>query len=154
MQDWGEEVEEGAIYNVTLKRVQIQQAANKGARWLGVSGPVWCLPVWQNHKEETTRAPNLSETHYTYENHFPPLWTCWGGKCKVIFFYQKSRIVSASWICRVQMVYKSNPVSRMPTAGLQNRKPNLYCSKQTVSLSCGAPLGIVLHHGCCFNIWS
>lgn len=38
MQDWGEEVEEGAIYNVTLKRVQIQQAANKGARWLGVSG--------------------------------------------------------------------------------------------------------------------
>lgn len=40
VQDWGEEVEEGAIYNVTLKRVQIQQAANKGARWLGVSGPV------------------------------------------------------------------------------------------------------------------
>lgn len=40
VQDWGEEVEEGAIYNVTLKRVQIQQAANKGARWLGVSGPL------------------------------------------------------------------------------------------------------------------
>lgn len=40
VQDWGEEVEEGAIYNVTLKRVQIQQAANKGARWLGVSRPV------------------------------------------------------------------------------------------------------------------
>lgn len=40
MQDWGEEVEEGAVYNVTLKRVQIQQAANKGARWLGVSGLV------------------------------------------------------------------------------------------------------------------
>uniref|UniRef100_A0A3B3UI30 Uncharacterized protein n=1 Tax=Poecilia latipinna TaxID=48699 RepID=A0A3B3UI30_9TELE len=37
VQDWGEEVEEGAVYNVTLKRVQIQQAANKGARWLGVS---------------------------------------------------------------------------------------------------------------------
>ncbi|XP_028666538.1 ral guanine nucleotide dissociation stimulator-like 1 isoform X1 [Erpetoichthys calabaricus] len=33
-QDWGEEVEEGAIYNVTLRRVHIQQAANKGARWL------------------------------------------------------------------------------------------------------------------------
>lgn len=30
-QDWGEEVEEGAVYHVTLKRVQIQQAANKGA---------------------------------------------------------------------------------------------------------------------------
>ncbi|XP_033936616.1 ral guanine nucleotide dissociation stimulator-like 1 isoform X2 [Pseudochaenichthys georgianus] len=38
VQDWGEEVEEGAIYNVTLKRVQIQQAANKGARWLGLEG--------------------------------------------------------------------------------------------------------------------
>lgn len=30
-------MEEGAVYHVTLKRVQIQQAANKGARWLGVS---------------------------------------------------------------------------------------------------------------------
>uniref|UniRef100_A0A8C7X288 Ral guanine nucleotide dissociation stimulator-like 1 n=1 Tax=Oryzias sinensis TaxID=183150 RepID=A0A8C7X288_9TELE len=38
VQDWGEEAEEGAIYNVTLKRVQIQQAANKGARWLGAEG--------------------------------------------------------------------------------------------------------------------
>uniref|UniRef100_A0A087WSF9 Ral guanine nucleotide dissociation stimulator,-like 1 n=1 Tax=Mus musculus TaxID=10090 RepID=A0A087WSF9_MOUSE len=41
IQDWGEEVEEGAVYHVTLKRVQIQQAANKGARWLG-------LPAWLN----------------------------------------------------------------------------------------------------------
>ncbi|XP_077463344.1 ral guanine nucleotide dissociation stimulator-like 1 isoform X1 [Stigmatopora argus] len=38
VQDWGEEVVDGAIYNVTLKRVQIQQAANKGARWLGAEG--------------------------------------------------------------------------------------------------------------------
>ncbi|XP_075278809.1 ral guanine nucleotide dissociation stimulator-like 1 isoform X2 [Opisthocomus hoazin] len=38
IQDWGEEVEEGAVYHVTLKRVQIQQAANKGARWLGGEG--------------------------------------------------------------------------------------------------------------------
>ncbi|NXF03388.1 RGL1 protein, partial [Smithornis capensis] len=37
-QDGGEEVEEGAVYNVTLKKVQIQQAANKGARWLGGEG--------------------------------------------------------------------------------------------------------------------
>ncbi|NXI50589.1 RGL1 protein, partial [Chloroceryle aenea] len=36
IQDGGEEVEEGAVYHVTLKRVQIHQAANKGARWLGV----------------------------------------------------------------------------------------------------------------------
>lgn len=71
VQDWGEEVEEGAIYNVTLKRVQIQQAANKGARWLGVSGPIWCLTLWQNHswrsfsKEELQ---SLSETDPTHEN--------------------------------------------------------------------------------------
>ncbi|XP_046907081.1 ral guanine nucleotide dissociation stimulator-like 1 isoform X2 [Hypomesus transpacificus] len=38
VQDWGEELEEEAVYHVTLKRVQIQQAANKGARWLGVEG--------------------------------------------------------------------------------------------------------------------
>ncbi|NXM53476.1 RGL1 protein, partial [Illadopsis cleaveri] len=37
-QDGGEEVEDGAVYNVTLKKVQIQQAANKGARWLGGEG--------------------------------------------------------------------------------------------------------------------
>lgn len=49
VQDWGEEVEEGAIYNVTLKRVQIQQAANKGARWLGVS---WHLEFL--HESENT----------------------------------------------------------------------------------------------------
>uniref|UniRef100_A0A8D2PRZ6 Ral guanine nucleotide dissociation stimulator like 1 n=1 Tax=Zosterops lateralis melanops TaxID=1220523 RepID=A0A8D2PRZ6_ZOSLA len=36
--DGGEEVEDGAVYNVTLKKVQIQQAANKGARWLGGEG--------------------------------------------------------------------------------------------------------------------
>lgn len=49
MQDWGEEVEEGAIYNVTLKRVQIQQAANKGARWLGVS---WAAPISHRHSHD------------------------------------------------------------------------------------------------------
>uniref|UniRef100_A0A673W877 Ral guanine nucleotide dissociation stimulator-like 1 n=1 Tax=Salmo trutta TaxID=8032 RepID=A0A673W877_SALTR len=43
VQDRGEEVEEGAIYNVTLKRCQIQQAANKGARWLGAEGD-WLPP--------------------------------------------------------------------------------------------------------------
>nr|XP_008122689.1 PREDICTED: ral guanine nucleotide dissociation stimulator-like 1 [Anolis carolinensis] len=36
IQDGGEEVEEDAVYHVTLKRVQIQQAASKGARWLGI----------------------------------------------------------------------------------------------------------------------
>uniref|UniRef100_A0A8D0FW81 Uncharacterized protein n=1 Tax=Strix occidentalis caurina TaxID=311401 RepID=A0A8D0FW81_STROC len=37
IQDGGVEVEEGVVYHVTLKRVQNQQAANKGARWLGLS---------------------------------------------------------------------------------------------------------------------
>lgn len=55
VQDWGEEVEEGAVYNVTLKRVQIQQAANKGARWLGVSGRP---TLTQSQLMETKRAPN------------------------------------------------------------------------------------------------
>lgn len=51
IQDWGEEVEEGAVYHVTLKRVQIQQAANKGARWLGVSkaGETQCLLFCEYH---------------------------------------------------------------------------------------------------------
>ncbi|KAK2532167.1 hypothetical protein Q9966_008431 [Columba livia] len=31
---WGEDAEEGAVYRVTLKRVQIQQAADEGAGWL------------------------------------------------------------------------------------------------------------------------
>ncbi|KAK2532142.1 hypothetical protein Q9966_008406 [Columba livia] len=31
---WGEEAKEGAVYRVTLKRVQIQQAADEGAGWL------------------------------------------------------------------------------------------------------------------------
>lgn len=57
MQDWGEEVEDGAIYNVTLKRVQIQQAANKGARWLGVSGLVRCLPSCPLGSNNSPTAP-------------------------------------------------------------------------------------------------
>uniref|UniRef100_A0A8B9NKS9 Uncharacterized protein n=1 Tax=Accipiter nisus TaxID=211598 RepID=A0A8B9NKS9_9AVES len=49
IQDWGEEVEEGAVYHVTLKRVQIQQAANKGARWLGLFRTgLWLISVVRN----------------------------------------------------------------------------------------------------------
>ncbi|XP_020650742.3 ral guanine nucleotide dissociation stimulator-like 1 isoform X1 [Pogona vitticeps] len=36
VQDLGDEEEEGAVYHVTLKKVEIVQAANKGARWLEV----------------------------------------------------------------------------------------------------------------------
>ncbi|XP_067894195.1 ral guanine nucleotide dissociation stimulator-like 1 [Heterodontus francisci] len=38
IQDRVREVKEGVVYNVTLKEVQIQQAPNKSARWLGVEG--------------------------------------------------------------------------------------------------------------------
>ncbi|XP_029473385.1 ral guanine nucleotide dissociation stimulator-like 1 isoform X2 [Rhinatrema bivittatum] len=64
-QDWGEVVEEGAIYNVTLKRVQIQQAANKGARWLGVEGdqlpPGHTVSQYETCKIRTIRAGTLEK---------------------------------------------------------------------------------------------
>ncbi|XP_030061212.1 ral guanine nucleotide dissociation stimulator-like 1 [Microcaecilia unicolor] len=64
-QDWGEEVEEGAIYNVTLKRVQIQQAANKGARWLGAEGdqlpPGHTVSQYETCKIRTIRAGTLEK---------------------------------------------------------------------------------------------
>uniref|UniRef100_H3B5I2 Ral guanine nucleotide dissociation stimulator n=1 Tax=Latimeria chalumnae TaxID=7897 RepID=H3B5I2_LATCH len=36
-QEIGEEVEDGAVYTITLRKVQVHHAANKGQRWLGVS---------------------------------------------------------------------------------------------------------------------
>jgi len=86
VQDWGEEVEEGAIYNVTLKRVQIQQAANKGARWLGVSRPVRRLSEPQPTELLVSKKETVGETDSTNENPmllfslllflFPLLLTC------------------------------------------------------------------------------
>ncbi|NWX18947.1 RGL1 protein, partial [Aegotheles bennettii] len=65
IQDWGEEVEEGAVYHVTLKRVQIQQAANKGARWLGVEGdqlpPEHTVSQYETCKIRTIRAGTLEK---------------------------------------------------------------------------------------------
>nr|XP_005996268.1 PREDICTED: ral guanine nucleotide dissociation stimulator-like 1 isoform X2 [Latimeria chalumnae] len=65
IQDWGEEVEEGAIYNVTLKKVQIQQAANKGARWLGVEGnqlpPGHTVSQFETCKIRTIKAGTLEK---------------------------------------------------------------------------------------------
>ncbi|XP_061427607.1 ral guanine nucleotide dissociation stimulator-like 1 isoform X1 [Lethenteron reissneri] len=44
VQDWGEEVEDGALYSVTLRKVQVQPlATHKGARWLGVENGA-CAP--------------------------------------------------------------------------------------------------------------
>ncbi|XP_051867747.1 ral guanine nucleotide dissociation stimulator-like 1 isoform X1 [Pristis pectinata] len=65
IQDWGEEVEEGAVYNVTLKKVQIQQAANKGARWLGVEGdqvpPGHTISQYETCKIRTIKAGTLEK---------------------------------------------------------------------------------------------
>ncbi|NXJ77189.1 RGL1 protein, partial [Trogon melanurus] len=65
IQDGGEEVEEGAIYHVTLKRVQIQQAANKGARWLGAEGdqlpPEHTVSQYETCKIRTIKAGTLEK---------------------------------------------------------------------------------------------
>ncbi|XP_069911099.1 ral guanine nucleotide dissociation stimulator-like 1 isoform X2 [Oryctolagus cuniculus] len=64
-QDWGEEVEEGAVYHVTLKKVQIQQAAHKGARWLGVEGdqlpPGHTVSQYETCKIRTIKAGTLEK---------------------------------------------------------------------------------------------
>ncbi|KAM6327030.1 ral guanine nucleotide dissociation stimulator-like 1 [Podargus strigoides] len=65
IQDGGEEVEEGAVYHVTLKRVQIQQAANKGARWLGAEGdelpPEHTVSQYETCKIRTIKAGTLEK---------------------------------------------------------------------------------------------
>uniref|UniRef100_UPI00398F2832 ral guanine nucleotide dissociation stimulator-like 1 isoform X2 n=1 Tax=Pristiophorus japonicus TaxID=55135 RepID=UPI00398F2832 len=65
IQDLGEEVEEGAIYNVILKKVQIQQAANKGARWLGVERdqvpPGHTICQFETYKIRTIKAGTLEK---------------------------------------------------------------------------------------------
>ncbi|KAM4655542.1 ral guanine nucleotide dissociation stimulator-like 1 isoform 4-T4 [Amazona ochrocephala] len=65
IQDEGEEVEEGAVYHVTLKRVQIQQAANKGARWLGVEEdqlpPEHTVSQYETCKIRTIKAGTLEK---------------------------------------------------------------------------------------------
>ncbi|NXA17279.1 RGL1 protein, partial [Ibidorhyncha struthersii] len=65
IQDGGEEVEEGAVYHVTLKKVQIQQAANKGARWLGAEGdqlpPEHTVSQYETCKIRTIKAGTLEK---------------------------------------------------------------------------------------------
>lgn len=36
-QEIGEELEDGVIYSISLRKVQLHHTANKGQRWLGVS---------------------------------------------------------------------------------------------------------------------
>uniref|UniRef100_A0A8C0IC84 Uncharacterized protein n=1 Tax=Bubo bubo TaxID=30461 RepID=A0A8C0IC84_BUBBB len=36
-QEIGEELEDGVIYSISLRKVQLHHTANKGQRWLGVN---------------------------------------------------------------------------------------------------------------------
>lgn len=45
-QEIGEELEDGVIYSISLRKVQLHHTANKGQRWLGVS--------WGLHQHPTT----------------------------------------------------------------------------------------------------
>uniref|UniRef100_A0A8C0BJ37 Ral guanine nucleotide dissociation stimulator n=1 Tax=Buteo japonicus TaxID=224669 RepID=A0A8C0BJ37_9AVES len=53
-QEIGEELEDGVIYSISLRKVQLHHTANKGQRWLGVSWGLRQLPA--------TSALNLYET--------------------------------------------------------------------------------------------
>lgn len=134
VQDWGEEVEEGAIYNVTLKRVQIQQAANKGARWLGVSRPAWCFPVWQNHswwsffKDKSSSKPSAKQIIRM------KTWCCFFHSINLLKvqnvncrFYSQSGMVSPLELIKCRWFYKSNLVCRLL---IIKRESNLCCLKQ------------------------
>ncbi|XP_077188745.1 ral guanine nucleotide dissociation stimulator-like 1 isoform X2 [Paroedura picta] len=65
IEDCGEEVEEGAIYHVTLKKVQIVQAASKGARWLEVDDdilpPEHTVSQYETIKIRTIKAGTLEK---------------------------------------------------------------------------------------------
>ncbi|XP_074763704.1 ral guanine nucleotide dissociation stimulator-like 1 [Athene noctua] len=63
IQDVGEEVEEGAIFHVTLKRVQVQHAAKEGANWIGAGGdefpPERTVSQYETCKIRTIKAGTL-----------------------------------------------------------------------------------------------
>ncbi|MBN3297605.1 GNDS protein, partial [Amia calva] len=59
-QEIGEEVEEGAIYTITLRKVQVHQAASKGQRWLGVETES-ALSLYETCKVRTIKAGTLEK---------------------------------------------------------------------------------------------
>ncbi|MGH0156790.1 UNVERIFIED_CONTAM: hypothetical protein FKN15_032463 [Acipenser sinensis] len=59
-QEIGEEVEEGAIYTITLRKVQVHQAASKGQRWLGVETEA-ALSLYETCKVRTIKAGTLEK---------------------------------------------------------------------------------------------
>uniref|UniRef100_A0A493TPP5 Uncharacterized protein n=1 Tax=Anas platyrhynchos platyrhynchos TaxID=8840 RepID=A0A493TPP5_ANAPP len=45
-QEIGEELEDGVIYSISLRKVQLHHTANKGQRWLGVSWGSASIALW------------------------------------------------------------------------------------------------------------
>ncbi|XP_048875524.1 ral guanine nucleotide dissociation stimulator-like isoform X3 [Brienomyrus brachyistius] len=57
-QEIGEEVEDGAIYTITLRKVQMHHTATKGQRWLGVESES-ALSLYETCKVRTIKAGTL-----------------------------------------------------------------------------------------------
>uniref|UniRef100_A0A8C6ZN33 Ral guanine nucleotide dissociation stimulator n=1 Tax=Nothoprocta perdicaria TaxID=30464 RepID=A0A8C6ZN33_NOTPE len=58
-QEIGEELEDGVIYSISLRKVQLHHTANKGQRWLGVSGSA--LNLYETCKVRTIKAGTLEK---------------------------------------------------------------------------------------------
>nr|XP_023696505.1 ral guanine nucleotide dissociation stimulator-like isoform X1 [Paramormyrops kingsleyae] len=59
-QEIGEEAEVGAIYTITLRKVQLHQTASKGQRWLGVETDA-ALSLYETCKVRTIKAGTLDK---------------------------------------------------------------------------------------------
>lgn len=59
-QEIGEEVEDGVIYSISLRKVQLHHAANKGQRWLGFENES-ALNLYETCKVRTIKAGTLEK---------------------------------------------------------------------------------------------
>ncbi|XP_072908902.1 ral guanine nucleotide dissociation stimulator-like isoform X2 [Hemitrygon akajei] len=59
-QEIGEETEDGAIYTITLRRVQVHHTASKGQRWLGVESES-AMNLYETCKVRTIKAGTLEK---------------------------------------------------------------------------------------------
>ncbi|XP_043914217.1 ral guanine nucleotide dissociation stimulator isoform X2 [Protopterus annectens] len=59
-QEIGEEVENGAVYTITLRKVQVHHTVNKGQRWLGFENES-ALNVYETCKVRTIKAGTLEK---------------------------------------------------------------------------------------------
>ncbi|XP_031426708.1 ral guanine nucleotide dissociation stimulator isoform X2 [Clupea harengus] len=59
-QEIGEEAEDGAVYTITLRKVQLHQTASKGQRWLGVETDS-ALSLYETCKVRTIKAGTLEK---------------------------------------------------------------------------------------------